>query len=108
MTPAVWIFAGISIVILLLLFLFLYFCSGNIFTKSISTILVILGGLGGSKFTPAYNARFGLQHPLANFNGAIAVGGESTDSTILICVLGVTLIVLIGCVTFLKYSGKPL
>ena len=107
MTPMLWVFAGISIVIMLLLFLFWYFCSGNIYTKSISTILVILGGLGGSKFTPTYSARIGVQQPLT-FNGAITAGGESTDSTILICVLGITLLVLIGCVTFLKYKKIPL
>lgn len=106
MSPLVWIFAGISLVIGLALFVFLYFCRGNIFTKSISTILVILAGVGGSKVAPEYEANFKLNYPALSFDGHIAIGGARTDSTILICVLGVALIVLVGCVTLLKLKGR--
>jgi hypothetical protein len=102
MSPALWIFASISLVIAILLFLFWYFCSSNIYTKSISTILVILAGLGGSKVAPEYKASFKLNHPILTFDGAISVGGKGTDSIILICVLGIALLVLVSCVTILK------
>jgi hypothetical protein len=106
MNPWLWIFAGISLVLALGIFLFLYYCKSNIFAKSISTILVILTGVGGSKFTPGYKGNFRINSSVLSFDGYIDVGGASTDSTILICVLGVTLVVLICCVTFLKYKGK--
>lgn len=106
MSPLVWTFASISLIILLGLFLFLYFCKSNIFTKSISTILVILTGVGGSKVTPEYKGNFKFNYAALSFDGNIAVGGAQTDLTILTCVLGVALITLIICVTVLISKGK--
>lgn len=106
MSPLVWIFAGISLIILLGLFLFLYFCKSNIFTKSISTIVVILAGVGGSKVTPEYKGNFKFNYAALSFDGTIAVGGARTDLTVLTGVLGITLLTLIICVTALKLKGK--
>lgn len=109
MSPYIWIFASISVVILGLVLLFLYFCKGNIWTKSISTVLVSLAAVGGSKVAPDYKGRFNFQSPAISFDGDITAGGsgaDTTNTTILIAVLGVALIVLVGCATQLKLKGK--
>jgi hypothetical protein len=56
----IWLFLANSLLIALLIFLFLYFCHPNVLTKAISTILVLLAGVGGIKVTPEYkgNVKF--------------------------------------------------
>jgi hypothetical protein len=106
MSPFVWVFASISVVTLFVVVLFLYFCRGNIWTKSISTILVSLAAVGGSKVAPDYKARFNFNNHPISFDGDITAGGASTDTTILIAVFGVTLILLVWCATQLKLKDK--
>jgi len=98
----------LGLLLLLLVGLFLYFCHGDFFTKAASTVLITLAGLGGSKVTPAHRGTVDIMTSFISIKGDYDVGGERTDTTILIVVLGVALIALIGCYFTLKLKGKPI
>ena len=96
-----------GLIFLFILFLcFVYFCKNNIFTKSISSLTAALVTIGGSKVSPGYADNFTVNSSLLTFGGRLSIGGERTDTTILLCVLLVTLVTLIGCYTFLRYKEK--
>jgi hypothetical protein len=108
MSPNIWVFATIGLIVLILVLVFLYFCKSSIFSKAISTILATLAVVAGSRAAPNYKATFSFHNDWVSFNGDIAAGEAGSNTTLLIVVLGVTLITLIVAAAFLKPNLKSL
>jgi hypothetical protein len=106
MTGLIWAFALVSLIIAILVFLFIRFCRSNVLSKAISTVLVLFAAVGGSKVTPAYTGKIGFMTSAFSLDGQFSVGGTSTDTSILIVVLGVLFVFLVGCYTYLRANDK--
>jgi hypothetical protein len=106
MSAYIWLFLALSLLIALFIFLFLKFCSKDVLSKAISTILVLLAGVGGIKITPAYSGKLKFTFGPVALDGQFIAGGSRTDTTILIVVLGVAFIVCLWCYTSLRKAGK--
>jgi hypothetical protein len=106
MSAPLLLYASISIVVLLLVLLFLWFCSSNIFSKAITTTLVLLTGAGGSKITPEYKGKIVFKSSMLSVDGDFTAGGSHADSGILLIVLGFTFFILISSYSFLKYHKR--
>jgi hypothetical protein len=106
MSPYIWFFLVASLLILLLVFLFAAFCRSNVLSKAISTILVLLAGVGGIKMTPAYSGQIKFSLGTFALDGRFIVGGSRTDTTILAVVLGVAFVACLWCYTTLKKADK--
>lgn len=106
MTPLIWVILSFSLLIALGIFLFLRFCTGDVLTKAISTILVLLAGVGGIKVTPAYTGNIKFSVGSFALDGQFMVGGSRTDTTILLVVLGVAFLAVLWCYVQLKKLNK--
>lgn len=102
----IWLFLAFSLLIALFIILFAYFCKSNVLSKAMSTVLVLIAGVGGIRITPEYHGNLKLSLGSFALNGQFAVGGSRTDTTILLVVLGVAFVAVLWCYADLKKHGK--
>jgi hypothetical protein len=104
--PFIWIFLVFSLFIAVVLLLFLRFCTADVLTKAISTILVLFAGVGGIKVTPEYHGNIKLSIGTLALDGQFLVGGARTDTTILLVVLCVAFLAVLWRYVQLKKLNK--